>query len=376
MGIFLLLLLTFIVTVLGILIFSPDMMSEKETYRAKVKDLWGIVKLCQTANFGQPLLELRPANRSVLLDFHFLDADRVSMSLPLKLKKQQLAKAEYIKLFSDHDLEFFDLENNLTVFLDRKDENLGELVAHLYRKIFQVSNTDTVKFTVKTLKSDILIFRHFKNPHYKFNDDATFEARSYRHKGKSLLGVLTMRILSAVNFLLYPPLVILSYQFWGVMVMCWAAVIFFSFFALYNFIYKKSSVAQAFVNGSILYCILLATTLATQNIDFLQSIPSVIGISTAVISGALALGIWRPKSKKNIIHKQRKPREFRFMHSIWFIGGSGLFLTNEWARRQLDIEQWIWFFGFVRIEFMLAMFVVFIPAYSAFLMTENNNSTN
>jgi len=208
-------------------------------------------------------------------------------------------------------------------------------------------------------------------PNVKINDDYTFEATSSKYEGKSVSRVQTERILGAVYFLLYPPIVILSYKFFGLMSMCWATLIFFLFFAIYNPIYKKTSILDSFVKGSILYCILLSATLATQNIVFLQSIPSIIGISTAIIAGALALG-FAPKSKQNILQKKKDPSAFRFMQVFWTIGGIGLFATSEWARRSLGIESWVSFFGFVRIELMIAMVIIFTPAYAMFLHSKQN----
>lgn len=362
--------MVFIITVSLIVVFSPNTMGDEENFKAKVKDLWGIVKICQTASFGFPTLELKPAKRSVLLDLHFLDADTVSMSLPLLLKKQQKAKADYLKLFSDLNLKVFDLDSKLTVHLDRKNENLGQLIAHLYMEVFEENAADIVKFTAKTLKSDMRVLHRFKNPNYKFYDSYTFEAPSSQHKGKSVLRVIMERILGAVYLLLYPPLIILSYKLGGLTGMCWAAVVFFGFFALYNPIYKKTPIIDSVVSGSILYCVLLSATLATQNIDFLQSIPSVIGVSTALIGAALALGIRQPKSEKDIVQKRERRREFIFMQSFWVLGGVGLFLMSEWARRSLGFEGWVSFFAFVRIELMIVMILVFAPAYAFFLHTE------
>jgi len=372
MGFLILLFIIFILTVLLIVIFSPDKMGEEENFKAKVKDLWGIVKICQTASFGIPTLELKPAKRSVLLHLHFLDADTVSMSLPLLLKKQQKAKADYLKLFLNHNLKVFDLDNKLTVHLDRQNENLGELIAHLYREVFEASDADIVKFTAKTLKTDIKVFDRFKNSNNDFYDSYAFEAPSSQHRGKSALRVIMERILGAAYFLLYPPLIILSYKSGGLTGMSWAAIVFFGFFALYNPIYKKTSIFESMVRGSILYCVLLSATLATQNITFLQSIPSVIGISTALIAAALVLGIMQPKSEKDIMEKRERRREYIFKQSFWVLGGVGLLLMSEWARRSLSLEGWVWFFAFIRIELMIAMIVIFAPAYAFFLSTKKN----
>ena len=363
MGFLILLFIIFIITVVIIVLTSPAAM-RRDNFKADVKDLWGIVKICQMASYGRPKLELKPAKRSVLMKLHFLNADTLSITIPLMLKKQQKAKDSYMELFFKHDVKVVELENDLILHLDRKNEKLDELVAYFYKEIFEASDTDTVKFNVKTLKSDMRILSLYNLPGHKFSEDFTFEAPS------SVQRVLTERILSAVYFLLYPLLIILSYKFWGLNGMCWAALVFFAFFAIYNPIYKKTSIAESMVSGSILYCILLSATLLTQKLEYLQSIPSVIGISTAFISLALALGIKKPWSKKKIVNKKNDPREFKFIQSFWVLGGVGLFLASEWARRNLGIDDWITFFGFVRIELMIVMTIIFAPAYVLFLKRE------
>ena len=152
--------------------------------------------------------------------------------------------------------------------------------------------------------------------------------------------------------------------------MCWAGLIFFGFFAIYNPVYKKTSLVGSLANGSLLYCILLAATLFTEKLEYLQSIPSVIGVSTAVISLTLVLGLKKPWSEKKIANKKNNPKEFKFMQSFWVLGGVGLFLVSEWARRNLGIEGWVSFFAFVRIELMIATALIFTPAYALFLKRE------
>ena len=365
-----LLFLIFIITVAIMVIFSPDIMSEEESYKTNVEHIWKLVKLCQTASFGFPSLDLVPAKRSVVMDLHFLNANTLSMTIPLRLKKQQQAKASYLELFANHDVKVVDLDTKLIIHLDRKDENLPKLVAHLYKEIFETNDTDIVKFTVKTLKSDINPFRFFNLPVLPFNENYTFEARSAKHKGKSLLRVLLYRISRAVYFLLYPPLIVLAFKFGGLTAMCWAALLFFAFFAVYDSDYKKASLANSLLIGNLLNCLLLSAALFTRKVDYIQIIPSFIGLATAIISTTLVLGLKEPWSEKQISSKKNDPKEFRFMHSLWVLGGVGLFLVSEWARRNLAIDDWVSFFAFVRIELIIAMTVVFTPAYVLFLKRE------
>ena len=363
-------LLIFVITVVIILFLVPDTMGEEETFKADVKNICGFVKICQTCNFGQPSLELKPAKRSVLLDLRFLSDDVVSADFPLLLKKQQKQKASYSELFTKHNLRFVELKNKFTILFNRKDENLGELITHLYKELFDAGGADVVRFKAKTLKSDMNILRLHNEKRLKFTDG--IESQSSKFDGKSIQRIKAERISGAVYYWLYPPLVILSYNLVGLMGMCWTSLVFFGFFAFSNLIHKKQSIALSLANGSILYCILLSATLITNNIVFLQSIPSIIGASVAIISIAKVLGLSKPKSKRDIMQKQKNPKEFIFMNSFWVIGGFGLLAINEWARRSLNIDDWVYFFGFVRIELMIAMILIFTPAYAVYLHKTGN----
>ena len=369
-----LLCMIFVVTLIVIWSFPPDTMVNEQDYKASVKDLWGVVKICQTSNFGKPSLTLRPSKRSVEMFLHFLDADRVSLSLPLLLKKQKAGKQDYMELFSDHGLTAFEAKNQLTAYLDRNDEKLGHLVALLYRKVFEASNTDTVNFQVKAVSSDLRPLQLFKRPKYKLNPDYKFKAPSARHKGKSAHQVQMSRILNAFSWLLFAPIIILSYKYSSLMTMCWAALIFFTFFLVYRTYYQKKRITENW--GGIVHCGLLSATLITQDTNFLQFIPSTIGVFTAVLSGALVLGVLKPQSENEVMQKQNNPREYRFMKSFWVFGGLGLFAINEWARRSFDIESWIWFYGFMRIELVIVMTAVFAPAYALFFLRKKNNVEN
>lgn len=357
--------LIFSVTIIIIWLFPPDTMQNAQGYKASVKDLWGVIRICQTSNFGKPSLTLRPAKRSVEMILDFPDTDRVCLSVPLLLKKQKQARKEYIELFTKHNLTSFESKNQVTVYLDRNDENLGHLVVHLYRKVFEASNTDTVNFTAKAVGADLRPLQLFKRPKYKINPDYKFEAPSARHKGKSASGIQISRVLNAVYWLLYPPMIILSYKFFDLNIMCWAALVFLGFFTFYRTVHQGKRLFDSW--GNILYCILILATLVTHDARFLQSIPSGIGIGMAILSAALAVGILKPKSASDILQKERKPKEFIIFKSFWVFGGIGLFLINEWARKNLDLENWVWFFGLVRLELMIAMAAVFIPVYAIFL---------
>lgn len=369
-----LLFLIFLVTVCIILIFPPGKIQHDEGYKVEVRDLWGIVKLCQTSNFGKPHLTLRPANRSVEMFLNFPDADKMILSLPLKLKKQQKAREEYLNLFAKHDLQVFESKDHLTVHLDRKNEELGPLVANLYHKIFEARNADIVNFKVKLTSPDLRALAPFKRPIFKLNPDYKFIARSARHNGRSVIQIQISRILNAVYWLLYPPMIILSYKFFGLNVMCWTALAFFGFFTLYRTVGEKKKISDSW--GNILYCLLIFVTLITQDTNLLQSIPSVMGTIMATISATLALGILEPKSESDKLQKHQEPQKFMMTQILVVLGGIGLFLMNEWVRRHYGFESWVWFFGFFRFELIILLCIIFIPVYLFYLYRKQNTAND
>ena len=372
MGGIILLFLIFCITVIAITIFPVHGMTHDEGFRTSVKNLWGIVKICQTSNFGKPCLTLKPARRTVELNIDFLDADRVSISLPLILKKQQKAKDEYIKIFSDHDLVFHDAGDQLTVYLDRKDENLGHKITHLYRNLFDVTNTDSLRFSAHLVSSDLRALQGLKRPNFKFPDTYSYEAHTARYEGKSAWGIQISRYLNAVSWLLFAPLIIISYTYFGLNFMCWAALFFYGFFATYRSIYEKKDISQYW--GSLIHFIFISVTLATQNTNYLQIIPSLCGAIVVLVSGAMVLGVCEPTSHQYIQQKEKQPNVFRASQSVTAFAGFGLWAVNEWARRHLDLDSWIWFYAFIRLEVMLVLAIIAIP-FCFFWLNKKTNAS-
>lgn len=352
-------------------------MAEAEVFQADVNELWWAVNLCQTAGLACPQLRLRPAKRKVILDLDFKDIDTVVLSVPLLLVKQKKAKPYYLDLFKKRKFEVsqktnYRGEDTLIALLDRNDEDLGRTVTELYRLIFDGADTDTVNITVTTLQSDIRVFRQIYTQRWSFPPDYKFDAPSARHGGRSTMQVQTKRILNAASFLLYPLVVVLSYGAFGMTGMCWATLAFFGFYTVYGAIEDKRLFAgqRGWINAFSL--VLLSLTLATQNPVFVQSIPSMIGASMALMGAALLLGILPPKSEADIRNKLNNPRQYKLNKGLWLFGGTGLLLVSEWARRALDFDTWVWFFGFTRIEFTMAMIVVLIPVFAIFWKIEKN----
>jgi len=175
------------------------------------------------------------------------------------------------------------------------------------------------------------------------------------------------RIVTAASLLLYPALMILSYEGKGATGMCWAGLAFYSFFFIYRKLYKRQLISDAQVWVNFLYAAAFAVVLGTEDLGILQSIPSLMGLITFLINLMLALNIFEPRNANEIQGKKADPERFRLLVSFWALGGLMLFAANEWARRTFSLEEWVWFFAFVRIELMLAMMIIFVPTFLLFL---------
>jgi len=371
MGILYFLILLFIIRLLFIWLFSPDNMENRVGYSASVADIWRIVKICQTSNFGKPSLTIKPEGQSVEIFLRFANSEKAFLSLPLILIKQKDSRDKYLKLFAEHDLMTHQTEKHITVYLDRTQDTLGALVADFYKEIIGAQDMDTFKFSVKAATSDLNALDVFKYEHLKINPDHKFEAPTARYKGKSVPEIQMNRVLNAFSWLLFAPIIILTYTSFGLMTMCCSALIFFAFFTAYRVLYQKEPFIENWGGG--VQCLFLTTTLVTHDTNYLQSIPSIIGILTAVLSGALLFGILKPNSDFDIQQKQNKPKEFSLYKGLWVLGGLGLFLANEWAKRKFGIEGWVWFYGFMRLELMIAITAVFVPIYAIFFLGKENN---
>jgi len=372
MGILYALIVIFLAVLAIIILLAPGLEADKEVFNARVNQIWYAVNICRTAGLGSPALQLRHPKRDTLLKVDFPDADRVIVSLPLIRIEQQEAKSAFIELLSKRKLEitesiYADRYPVLSVTLDRKDETLGHTIASLYRDIFKARSNYKVTLFIWTLRSDTnplnLIFNH----KFKPEPDAKFIASSARFQGKSVIRIQMERIVTAASLLLYPALMILSYEGKGATGMCWAGLAFYSFFFIYRKFYKRQLISDAQVWVNFLYAAAFAVVLGTEDLGILQSIPSLMGLITFLINLVLALNIFEPRNANEIQGKKADSERFRLLVSFWALGGLMLFAANEWARRTFSFEEWVWFFAFVRIELMLAMMIIFVPTFLLFL---------
>lgn len=362
-------LLIFLITIIGFWALPPDIMDSEKGLKISVKNLWGVVKICQSAYFGKPALVLVPAEKSIEMRIDFFDDERVSLSIPLRDKEQRQEKANYLKIFSKHNLTNFEASNQVTAYLNRKDKNLGELIGHIYKEVFDAGSNDTIKFTAKTLITDLNLLVSYENKNYKLSENHEFVSTSAKHKGKSVSKVQAARVLNAANWLLYPSTIIFSYKFFDLTAMCWAALIFLAFFTGYKIISQKKLISDCW--GNLLLIGFFAATLFTQNTEFIQYTPTLSGIILSVMSCALAMNIIQPKGQSNIQLKENNPRQYKLNTSLGIVSGIVLVIAGEWSRRNLHFDEWVAFFAFLRIEFILGMLVAAIPVLTIFLMIEN-----
>lgn len=412
-----LLVFIFAIRVVFIIFFHPAVVGDRKTIRASVKNLWASVRICQTAGFGKPSLKLKPAKRSVYLNLEFDTPDTVYVTMPLKLAKQQKAKEDYLKLFESHGLEVSEFTNGdnidfLSFNADRTDWDLGRLIQTLYMAVFNAREDDIVNFTVETLRVDMphLYALELKSRSHKvsktseakrasysgksvtlyadtadqktvekettlYKPNDTLKASSAKYNGRSIRQVQLSKTLDAAYYLLYPLIVILSYKWSGIFGMCWAALVFFSVYAVRNLINSKMSIWSKLFSWSWIYCILLAATLSTKDVDFLKLIPIVLGVVTLIGHLGMMLNIFPPFSKANKMQKQEDPKQFLFMSFFWVIGSIALAFAGQWARLNLSLDAWVTFFAFIRIEFMLGLVVIFTPAYMLYLTKFQNTAS-
>jgi len=260
-------------------------MSDKEVFKAKVSQIWCAVNICRTAGLGEPLLQIRSTKGFDLLKVDFPDKDTVIVSLPFIQIEQRDMKTNYLEIFAERG---FDVTESiyaedypvLNISLDRKTENLGQLITSLYQKLFHARIGDKVSLTVWTLKSDMAPLRNLFTHKMKPNEDAKFVATSARFNGKHAPRIQMDRIIQAANILLYPLVIILSYKGFGL-------------------IGLGSSVW-----GNMLYCGVFISTLVTQQTQTLQLAPSILASLGAFIYTLFALNILEPQLKDEIQTKR------------------------------------------------------------------------
>ena len=366
MGILFSLFILFLVVLTVIFLLPPDRMSDKEVFKAKVSQIWCAVNICRTAGLGEPLLQIRSPKGFDLLKIDFPDKDTVNVSLPLIQIEQRDMKTAYLEIFAERDFDVTEsiyAENYpvLNISLDRKTENLGQLITSLYQKLFHARIGDKVSLTVWTLKTDMGPLRNMFTHKLKPNENAKFVATSARFSGRHAYRIQMDRIILVANILLYPLVIILSYKGFGLTGLGWAGLAFFGFFFIYRTFYQKKPILSSPVWANLLYCGVFASTLVTQQTQTLQLTPSILAGLGALIYTLFALNILEPQLKNEIQTKRIDPKRYKLMTYCQIFAGFLLFGANEWARRALSFDQWVWFFGLLRIELTVAALIIVLP---------------
>ena len=122
----------------------------------------------------------------------------------------------------------------------------------------------------------------------------------------------------------------------------------------------------------MLYCGVFISTLVTQQTQTLQLAPSILASLGAFIYTLFALNILEPQLKDEIQTKRINAKKYKLMTYFQIFAGLLLCGANEWARRVLNFDQWIWFFGLLRIELTLAALIIVLPILFVFLKIQNN----
>jgi len=358
-----------------ILLTPPDRMAEEEKFRPKLRDIGPAVTLCKTAVFGRPKIRLLPPNQEVTLNLEFSTPDLVKLSVPLRQVRQQIAKSRYLDVFAEHGLaveEHINSQNQmvLSANLNRSDESLTDTIISIYKTLFEAKDHHAVNLYVSTLKLDSNAFLAFRDRN-QFHSDHEYKSVSTSFEGKSIRTILFSRIIETGNVLLYPVTIILSFMNFGVIGMCWAALVFFMVVLSARFLSRKT-LSNKYGFRSLSYLGLIGATLLTGKSEWIKLAPSVFGVIIALDGAAQILGF-----RKNRLEFSNDNRwAGKVSQTVMIIIGLALFLFNEWARRTMNLDSWVWFFGFVRFELMILAALLLAPAFALFSSLLQPNETS
>lgn len=343
----------------------PDRMAEEMKLRPKLRDIGPLVNLCQTAKFGSPSIRLLPPRQEINMELNFDRPEFVTLTVPLLLDNQREEKSRYLDVFAEQGLKVQDGKNEfnqtvLSTVFDRQDENLTFTIRSLYRALFNAKDYHAVNVYVRTLQSDYYTLLSLKN-NVEIQTDYEFKSQSQRFDDKSVKEILGGRILETGNILLYPVVIVFSYMNFGIAGMCWAALIFFALVFTARYLLRRN-LSDNYSYKSLPYLGLICATLLTGNLHWVQYVPSVFGVFLISDAGAQFLG-----SKKNAVESNGNVRDVgRASQIVLIIVGLGLILFNEWARRSMNFDSWVWFFGFVRFEIAIVGVMLLVPIFALF----------
>lgn len=341
----------------------PDRMAEELKLRPKLRDIGPLVSLCQTAKFGSPSIRLLPPRQEMTMDLTFDRPGYVTLTVPLLLDTQKEEKSRYLDVFAEQGLDVQSSKNEfnqiiLRTIFARQDENLTFTIMSLYRALFGAKDYHAVNVYVRTLQSDYYTLLSLKN-NVEIQPDYEFNSQSQRFEDETVREILLSRILETGNILLYPVAIVVGYMKFGVAGMCWAALAFFATVFVARFFLRRN-LNDNYSYRSLPYLGLIGATLLTGNLQWIQYIPSIFGVFLILDPVARFLGFKKEQNKSNgNVRGLGRASEITLM-----IVGLGLIVFNEWARRNMSFDSWVWFFGFVRFEIAMVGVILLVPVFA------------
>ena len=351
----------FLVAASLIWLFRPDRMVGGEAFRIAPERLPEAVALCQRAGQGRPVLTLRPFRRRVSLRLEFQSPDRVLLTVPLVLKKQQAERARLEALLAENGREVVAYAPDgqlryLRAVFSRTDADLPHRIAALYAALFEASPTAPVNMDAALPASDRLIWTTLFRQEVQAARGRLPTPPSARHDGKTAAAVMRRRYLIAAQLFLYPPLIVAAHA-WANLVGVMGVVLVLSAGSFVSAV-RSTGLAPALVSRHAELA-MIATIGAVGLSGDAGNARWLMPVFGASVCAEAALGLRRQQRRA-----ERRDHAFpdRAAAAMLCLCGAGIAGLGVWADTALSEPQWVRLFAYLRIELIMALALLVVPA--------------
>ncbi len=354
--------------------------SAKRMYwKGTVDELDRVLPNLMTANLAESCLVMRVPGRLPSLKMTF-PRSLVRLEIPLVTELQRDRRDNYLEILQGVNLNArisSDSSDHETLVCEVKGPSPSALpvIKDVFAKLFE---TDSSKLL------DLQVFGRFSDR--KDIDKAVHEYRlkifseessaaTEKRKPKSFEEGRAGCMGTLANLWLLPIPFVIAYLEYGFIAASGVLATTFVLKDIY-FRWKKRRTSFNVVDAlKIVVLVLTGTTIFVEDPPYLQLIPTV-GLTSAAFAHALAVTFnlkW-PSLMDNAKNEDPSVRKAMTCAIIATCVGSAA--MSEYLRAVLSLDDWIWYFAFVRIELVFGILITAIPSGIYFMRDKRSNDND
>ena len=341
-------------------------LTEVKIWKGKIDDLDLILSVLMAAERGEPYLIMKVPRRAGSMKIAF-SRSVVRLEMPLVTQSQQIHKESYRAILRDLKLDAQVSSHGtdpdiLEWEVEGPPAKASAIIKDAFVRLFEVDPDRVLEFRVFAHVLDQYVIDQGLEEKRAGGKAELPTASTHGHQVESSDETRVGCLKVLAGLLLLPLPFMIAYLEFGYVA---AGAVIIAIIVIRE-VYRRWKKSKAGIRLAdflkITVLLLTAATIYFYDPFYLQLIPTVV-LSAVAVAVLLAVSFNLPSLSlfdlKDSAYSTRTVRIlFSFAIIATCIGGAAM---NEYLRRTLTLDAWVWFFAFFRIEFVLGFLVTSIP---------------